>query len=482
MAGPDRRRPRCGIFCSARLRSIFGIALSVALAGCSVGPSYTGPTFPFAATFAAKRSSVPVLLDNVAWWQGFRDPALNELIEAALADNLDLALASERVREAQALARTVPSPGAVTGSATAKVRGGRDRPDETGADASLGLSWLFDPYGGRAAQVRAAKARIEVADAERDAARLLVLSNVATAYIDLRFQQQSLRLRRAELGSRRRTLELVNRLKQGNAATRLDIVRAEALVSQTQSLIPGFEAAIRVQLNRIAVLAGRTPGRSEAALLDAGRGQPLAAMPSDIGIPADLLRNRPDIRINERLYYAAVADIGVETAELYPALSLGGLITVSAFGSTRGMDYFFGPTLRLPALPDGPQQAEVNVRESRARQALTGWQSSVLGAIEEVESALVQYAGSRNSVTSARRTVRLYNESVELTRALIAQGGATIRDLLDAEQSVATANILLSQNLRQQGRDFVALNVNLGSGNGHAAGQAGEQATRQVTE
>lgn len=469
MAGTDRRKP---------LRSIFGIVMSVAVAGCSVGPSYTGPTFPFAASFGSARAGVPVLLDNAAWWQGFRDSGLNQLVETALAGNLDLALATERVREAQALAGTVATPGSVTGNATARARGGRNKPSETGAEAALGMSWLFDPYGGRDAQLRAAAARIEVADARLDAARLLLLSNVTTAYIDLRFQQRSLQLRRSELGSRRQTLELVRKLKAGSAATRLDVVRAEALVSQTQSLIPGVEAAIRVQLNRIAVLLGRTPGRTETILQDGARGQPLAKMPGDIGIPADLLRNRPDIRINERLYYAAVADIGAEKARLYPALSLGGLISVSAFGSARGMNYFFGPTLRLPALPDGPQQAQVSVRESRARQALTGWQSSVLGAIEDVESALVEYSGSRNSVTSARKTVRLYTESVDLTRALIARQGATVRDLLDAEQSVATANILLSQNLRLLGRNFVILNVSLGSGNGYAPRPAAEQATQ----
>ncbi len=459
MAGADRRKP---------LRSFLGIAMSVVVAGCSVGPSYTGPTFPFSSSFAAKKAGVPVLLDNAAWWQGFNDPTLNKLVEVALSDNLDLALATERVREAQAQVATVPSAASITGTASAGGRGGRDLPSETGADASLGLSWLFDPYGGRDAQIRAAEARVEVADAERDAARLLLLSNTATAYIDLRFQQRSLLLRRQELRSRRQTLDLVRQLEAGNAATRLDIIRAEALVSQTQSLIPGVQAAIRVQQNRLAVLLGRTPGKTEAALQDGGRAQPHAAMPADIGIPADLLRNRPDIRITERLYYAAVADIGAEKADLYPALSLGGLVTVSAFGGARGMDYFFGPTLRLPALPNGPQQAEVSVRESRARQALTRWQSSVLGAIEDVESALVQYSGSRTSVTSARKTVRLYRESVELTRTLIAQDGATIRDLLDAEQSVAVANILLSQNMRQLGRDFVILNVSLGSGNGYA--------------
>jgi len=436
------------------------------LAGCSVGPAYKNPIFPFATSYKAQLGGSPVLLDNAAWWQGFKDPTLNELVETALSGNLDLALATERVTEAQALAGTIPQGASLTGNVDAGVSGSRGTSSQTGTQGGFGLSWLFDPYGGRDAQNRAAAARVEVADAELDAARLLLLSSITTAYIELRFHQRALQLRRQELGSRRATLDLVRKLKAGNAATRLDTVRAEALVSETQSLIPGTEAAIRVQQNRIAVLLGQTPGATSLSLADS-KGQPQAKMPADIGIPADLLRNRPDIRITERLYYAAVADIGAAQAELYPTLSLGGEISLSSFGSVKGSDYFFGPTLRLPALPNGPQTATVKVRESRARQALTSWRSSVLGAIEDVESGLVEYSGSRNSVTSARKTVRLRRESVTLTRELISRDGATVRDLLDAEQSVAVANTLLSQNLRQLARDFVILNVSLGSGNGY---------------
>ena len=462
MAGADRRNGLRRIF-----RGIFGIGLAAVVAGCAVGPSFKNPVFPFASSYGARRSGNPVLLDNAAWWRGFNDPALNGLIDKALAGNLDLALATERITQAQAQAGTVSSGGRLSGNADAGIRGSRGQPDESGARGNLGLSWLFDLYGGRAAQTRAAAARINVADAERDAARLLLLSNITTAYIDLRFQQRSLLLRRQELGSRRRTLDLVRRLSEGNAGTRLDTVRAEALVSETQALIPGVEAAIRVQENRIAVLLGLAPGRVGRALTGSS-GQPIASMPSNIGIPADLLRNRPDIRIAERLYYAAVAEIAVSEAALYPALSLGGEISLSVFGGARGSDYFFGPTLRLPALPNGPQRAQVQVRRSVARQALTRWRSTVLGAIEDVESALVAYSGSRTSVTSARKNVRLRREAVALTRELIARDGATIRDLLDAESSVATANISLSQNLRQLGRNFVILNVSLGSGNEYA--------------
>lgn len=458
MAGIDhRRKPLRGFIC---------VATAMVVASCDLSSVYNSPTFPFASSFAARPSGSPVLLDNAAWWTGFNDPTLNTLIEQALSQNLDLEIARERVTEAQALAATVSDPLSISGDVNVGHRGGSTVSGRNGGDGSLGFDWLFDPYGGRKAQVRAAAGRVEVAEANLDAARLLLLSNVAIAYVDLRFYQTARRYRQEELRSRQKTLELLQNLLDLGAANRLDVVRAEALVSETQSLIPGIEAAIRVQKNRITVLLGRAPGQPETALAGNGRGQPISKMPADIGVPTDLLRNRPDIRVAERSYYAAVADIGPARAALYPSLSLGGEISLSAFGSPSSHSYFFGPTLNLPALPNGPQKAAVKVRESRARQALTDWRASVLRAIEEVENALIEYSGSQASVRASRKTVQLRRESIGLTRELIGRGGATIRDLLDEEQSVARSNFLLSQNLRQLGQDFVIVNVSLGSGNG----------------
>ncbi|WP_299356594.1 efflux transporter outer membrane subunit [uncultured Shimia sp.] len=449
------------------LRGVMCVASVLVVASCDVTPEFLTPSFAFGPSYVAKTSGLPVPQEEVAWWTRFNDPTLNALVEEALAGNLDLAVAKERVKEAQALARSVPESVTVTGTVRAGREGGRDISDANGGDGTFGFDWLLDPWGGRAAELRGAQGEIDVAEAELDAARLLLLSNIATAYIDLRFQQRSVQLRRAELESRKTTLDLIKQLQASGVATRLDIVRSEALVSETRSLIPRSEAAVRIQQNRIATLLGKTSGAPDGRLVSSGKGQPLAGVRADIGIPADLLRNRPDLRVAERLYYVAVADVGVRTAELYPSLSISGEISLSSYGGTKASDYFFGPTLRLPALPEGSRRARVEAQQSRANQALTRWQSDVLGAVEEVENSLVNYSGSLASANSSRDTVRLYRESVELTRGLVGREGATVRDLLDAEQSVATANFLLSQNLRNLGTDFVTLNVSLGAGHGY---------------
>jgi multidrug efflux system outer membrane protein len=457
--------------CAPRAFSVLaGLAM---LAGCSDAP-YKAPLFPFLSGYASAPKGAPVLLDNANWWKAFDDPTLNALVETALTDNLDLDIARERVVEAAAIQRSVPTAVLLSPS----LRAGRERDSagttQTSSQARLGFEWILDIYGGRRAQIDAAGARIEVADAEVDAARLLVLLNVATAYVDLRFHQTSLRLRRAELASRRQTLELIERLQAGNAAIEVDVVKARALVSETRADIPGITAAIQASKNEIAVLLGRVPGSLKIDL-EGLASQPRVSIPPDIGVPADLLRNRPDIRVAERSFYAAFRDVAGARADLYPRLSLSGTITSTSLAGSRGPEYFFGPALTLPVLPNGTRRAAVERRQSLVRQSHVQWQQTVIEAIGDVETALVEYAAALSAQRAAEETVRLYREVVALTRRLVAGDGATIRDLIEAEQNVAQANTTLANTLRRVGRSYVELNVSLGSG--HAVGKE-----RAVTE
>ncbi|WP_372675361.1 TolC family protein, partial [Aquicoccus sp.] len=298
------------------------------LAGCSDEP-YKAPVFSFLSSYKAARDSTPVLLSNADWWKNFNDPTLNALIDVALEGNLNLDIARERVTEAEAIQRTVPQSTFFSPRAGVQREGDSNGSNQTRAEASLGFEWILDIYGGRRAQIDAAGARIEVADAEVDAAQLLLLLNLSNAYVDLRYQQTSLALRRSELASRRQTLELIERLQQGNAATQIDVVKARALVSETKAEIPEIRAAIDAAKNEIAVLVGRIPGTLETDL-DGSARQPRVSLSPEVGIPADLLRNRPDIRVAERSYYAAFRDVAAARADLYPRLSLTGTITRSS--------------------------------------------------------------------------------------------------------------------------------------------------------
>ncbi|MCW3780202.1 efflux transporter outer membrane subunit [Defluviimonas salinarum] len=435
---------------------------SLLLTGCSVETPYQAPKFFFASTYTGHKDTAPVLLNNVAWWEGLKDPTLNSLVQRALAGSLSLAIATERVREAKADLAAVPTQ--VTANSDASVVRQKEVADtpETRADASLGLSWMLDPFGEQSLRKEASRARVEVADAEVDAARLLLLFNLANAYVDLRFNQRALVVRQKEVTSREETLELTESLLDKDAATKLDLVRAQARLAEARATVPGIRARIQGQKNQIATLLGTTPGRLDVNL-DAGARQPMPRMSTGVGIPADLVRNRPDIRIAERLYYAAVAETGVARADLYPKLSLGGAISLARVGGNTGPEYFFGPAIALPTLPLQTGRARVAAQESRARQAHTNWTSTVINAIREVEDALSDYAQSRAATEQARNAVELYGEAVDLTRGMIALNGATLNELLDDEENLSDAEIALAANLRAQALAFVALNSSLGA-------------------
>jgi len=437
------------------------------LTGCSDDP-YNPPVFSFLSSYKSARDSAPVLLSNADWWKKFDDSTLNALVETGLAGNLNLDLAKERVIEAQAIQRTVPQAAFLSPRAGVRRERGDTGGDRTRADVGLGFDWIVDIYGGRRAQIDSAGARIEVADAEVDAARLLLLLNISNAYVDLRYQQTALQLRHSELKSRRQTLDLIERLQQGNAATKVDVVRAQALVSETRAEIPEIKAAIDSAKNELAVLAGKSPGALQIDL-DGPVRQPRVSLSPEVGIPADLLRNRPDIRVAERSYYAAFRDVAGARADLYPQLSLSGSITRASLSGSLGTEYFFGPALTFPILPNTARRATVEQRQSLVRQAHTQWRLTVLEAIRDVESSLADYSASLSAQRAAEETVQLYKEVVHLTRQIVTRDGATIRDLIEAEQNVATANTTLAATLNRVGRSFVALNVNLGSG--HAVGE-----------
>ena len=456
------------------LLGLGAVPLAMPLAGCAPGPDYVPPGFGFLSRYGHSPDVPPVLLRNTAWWQGLDDPVLNQLLALALAGNLTLSSARERVTEAQALRQSVPGAAVLSPSAQARVSGSDTSGPDLQSTVQLGLGWMLDPYGARRQELRAADARIDMSAAEVDAARLLVLYNMANAYTALRYSQRIAALAQAELDSRLQTLALTRRLADAESATRLDIIRSEARVADIRAGLPDQQGAISIKLNEIAVLAGMTPGTLPAGLMQAlGSGNiPRPRLSPQVGIPADLLRNRPDIRIAERRYYAAVAQIGVAEAALYPSLSLTGTISLDALnGGGRAAQYFFGPVVQFPALPLRGR-ATVAARRAAARQEHEAWKSTVLSAILEVENALVDYQAVAAAMQSTAQADRLYREALDLTRTVFEQGEATLGDLIDAQEAVAGADRALAGMTLRHAQSFIALNVRLGAGGGAEAGQA----------
>jgi len=444
-------------------------AIAIVLGGCAdQSVAYKKPTFGFLSKYAKTQSNRPVFLNNATWWNGLEDPTLNRLIELALADNLSLELARERVIEARAARDGVVGLKTVDTSAQVLVSNSDTSTASAGTGADLGLSWMLDPYGSRRNELKSATAQVEIAQAEVDAARLLVLFNTANAYASLRHAQTTLVQRRQEQTRRQNALNITRELKAAEAATELETTRSRARVQEIRSQLPDLEANITATLNEISVLIGQTPSqlpKDLKAMLHATKAQPVPHLSPDVGIPADLLRNRPDIFIAERAYYAAVADIGVARANLYPRLSLSGAISLNAFGTnTSSPEYYFGPAVQFPSLPLKPAREIVNVRHSAARQAHTLWQTTVLDAILEVENALASYKASNTSLASAQEASRLYGRALNLSNTVFKSGEATLSDLIDAQEALAQSERTLTDLRLQQALRFIALNIRLGAG------------------
>jgi len=447
------------------------------LSGCVTGPDHTPPQTPLPEKFTegGKRSNGEVAM--AAWWTAFNDKRLNSLVEQGLNQNLDVLQALERITAAEAGVVVAGAGGLpslnLAGDESLSKSGGtgdyRVRTTDTTSTASagLGVSWLLDLFGQYRRAKEGATASLDAAYASADVAKLSYLSDLVTSYINARYYQERIAIARKNLASRRETLDLTSLQLEAGAASRLDVVQSEGLVNSTLADLPGLETNFRRSAHRIATLLG-LPASALIADLQKGAPQPIARRSVNAGVPADLIRNRPDIRRAERELAAAVAEIGVAESQLYPSITLGGSISPSWI-STKSLagsitSWSFGPSLTLPILDGGRLKANVDIAESSARGAYLAWKAAVLNAVEEVENALAAVNRDSRTVSALTATVRSYEEALALSTASYKDGASSLLDVLDAQRSVSTAQASLAQAVQQMAADYVALNVAIGGG------------------
>ncbi len=443
------------------------------LSGCVTGPDHKAPEMPLPAKFGEGGSKSTGDVAMAPWWTAFNDKRLNAYVEEGLNQNLDILQAMERITSAEANV-TVAGAGALPSldaSADETVSGadGSFSSQDTRSTTSGGLSvsWLLDLFGQYKRAKEGAKASLDSAYASADVARLSYLSDLTTSYINARYYQERIAIAKKNLASRRETLELTKLQLEAGAASRLDVVQSEGLVNSTLADLPGLETNFRQSAHHIATLLGK-PASSLVSELQKGAPQPVARRSVNAGVPADLIRNRPDIRKAERDLAAAVAEIGVAEAQLYPTITLGGSITPS-YISTKPLkgsftSWSFGPSLSLPILDGGRLKANVDIAESSARESYLSWKSTVLNAVEEVENALAAVNRDSQTVSALAATVRSYEEALQLSTASYRDGASSLLDVLDAQRSVSSAQASLAQAVQQMAADYVTLNVAIGGG------------------
>lgn len=432
------------------MRSVAMILAVLALVGCAVGPVYTPPEMALPDRYARLEPVSQPSASNMRWWRHFNDPLLTHLVDTAVAGNVGLAEARARLDEAAAIARRDGN--RFSGNADLTLT------DE----ASLGVAAQIGLAGEQRWRARGSAQRLEAAQFDTQATRRALLTEVGVAYVDLRFAQASLTLRRQDLTSRQQTLSVISSLLDAGAATQLDLLRAQTLVSETRALIPTTAADVLRQRNRISTLMGHPVGQLPINLDYPGT-QPDPAMHVTRGVPADLLRARPDIRQAERLYAAAVSDMGAAQAARYPSLSLRGAVTAPLDGGGNGGTLLAG--LAMPLFNQPALGASVDAADARVDQAYLRWQRAVLSAIEEVENAQADLQASTAAKAEAAHLVDLNRRALDLSRSLLTNRGTiTVLDVLDRERALSQARAGLARSQRDQAIDYIVLHTVIGQG------------------
>jgi NodT family efflux transporter outer membrane factor (OMF) lipoprotein len=432
-------------------------ALLAAPSACApVGPDYADPLLAAPAAFTAPAPAAatndPRLL--AAWWRAFDDPALAALIEEGIAANLDLAAAEARVvqaraqlRQAEALAEPVLDFDA--GAGVGFIDNDNRSDIEGEADAGFSTSWEADLFGGIRRSIEAATASAEAEEERRRAVLVSLTAEIGTTYVELRGTQLRLELARQSLETQRDTLALVQEQRDAGVASELDVVRARSAVAALQAAIPGIQAQLGFAANRLAVLLARPPGALDAELA-APRPIPVVIAGPGVGIPADLVRRRPDLREAERGLAASTARIGVAVADLYPQLQIPGSLTFALTGLGTGaivetIAASLAASVFAPIYDGGARQAAVAEAEAAAEESLIAYRQSLLLALEEAEAALIAYAEVRERRQALARALADDEAAYTLATQLYREGLVSFLDVLDAQRTLTVTRQQLAQ-------------------------------------
>jgi len=443
-----------------RLRGLGGALLLTACA--AVGPDYEAPTAELPLGFRALSDTTTAGATLFAgdaglanWWKQLGDEQLTTLVERALADGLDVRAAFARLSAARAMrgvAAGAQWPSLDTRLGYEHRRESRNTPFGAFASRtdihSLGLdaSWELDLWGRIQRAVEAADRDLEVSVEDVHAAAVTVAAETARQYVEHRAFQRRLAIAEVNVSLQEQTLALVTSRRDAGLVGELDVAQASANLESTRARLPLLHAGLRAAENRLAVLVGLPPGSLADEL---GAQKPVPRVPNSIaiGVPADLLRQRADIRRTERALAAETARIGVAKGELYPHLSLAGTLGLASNGARRLFESDsivngIGPSVRWNlfdgALGGGRLQAQVDGQYARAEQAGIAWEAAVLAALEEAENALTMFTREQERRSSLEAAATQSRRASEVARSQYSAGLTDFQVVIDSERATAS--------------------------------------------
>jgi len=458
------------------------LAILPVVAGCmKVGPDFEPPAAPEDQTWIEENNPKidkgPV--DNVSWWRVFNDPAINELVVTAYIENLTLQTAGLRVLEARArlgiaigdqYPQVQEANGSLSGNSLSKNAANGAGANRNFSSTSVGLdaSWEVDFWGKFQRGIESADAQLGATVADYDDALVTLTADVVNSYILMRAAEERIDFANQNIEIQGKGLDLATAKYETGATSKLDVAQARALLNETKALVPGFETDRRRAQNTLAVLLGTIPRELPAYLEKPGK---IPSPPKEvaIGIPADLIRRRPDIREAEMSAAAQSAQIGIAQADLYPQFSLAGMIGFESSGgggvqsnNADLVDLFdsgsfatsFGPSVTIPLFNYGRITNNVRAQDARFQQLLTTYQNQILEAYAEVENGLVGYLRALEQAQFYALSVEALKEAVGLSLLQYKEGESSYQRVLDSQ-----ANLVQLEDDWVESRSAVAQNL-----------------------
>ena len=464
------------------------VLLITSLTGClKVGPNHVRPDVQVHKDWNTQLSSsletsgTDTRTTLAMWWTTFNDPKLSGLIERAVAGNLDLKKARSRVREARArrgiaeagLLPAVGFSGSPTWTSTIGYSGTNDDPILSAENTSnfysvnFDAAWELDVFGGVRRSVEAAEGDLQASEEDLRNVLVSLLSEVALNYIDVRVYQDRLAVADINLRSQSETHQLTQWRYEAGLSDELAVQQARYNLENTRSQIPLLRTGLVAALNRIAVLLGEQPGEVHAEL---EHQEPVPVPPPKVavGVPADLLRRRPDVRQAERQLAAQTARIGVATADLYPKFTLSGSIGLETLSMTNPSSGILtlvgGPTIDWAIFKGGAIRQNIEVQSALQEQALIKYETVILTALEEAENALVDYAEVQKRRHSLSEAAQAAQQAAELAQQKYEGGLTDFTNVLDAQRSLLSFQEQLAASNGNVTANLVRLYKALGGG------------------
>ena len=442
---------------SLSLPALFLCSGALLLSACkTVGPEPVAPVLATPSGFVnsdseAQGNETP---ETRPWWQDIKDETLTELISTALEQNFDIGIAVSNLVQARAGVKAFRSDLSpqFDGFVDSQLQGILAETGDGDGEGSLsaGGSFNYDPdiSGRNRRSLQAAQARFEASAFNLSDIRRLTAAAIANQYIELRRAGARLVLLDSSLDIQSRTVEIVQARFDAGLTPALDVDRAAADLARTQAQRGLLNSSRETAGFALSVLIGEFPGSLNLGIPEDDI-IPDFNRERQTGVPADLLRRRPDVRTAEKTLIAEIADIGVQEADLYPSLTLPGSIQIgdTTAGSTiAALTANIGAMIDIPLFDAGRRQAEVQIERAQAEAALFAYRRSLLGAVSDVESALVQIAALNERRVELNKAVDSSQSAYEQLDALYSEGLASFIDVLDAQRTLISSREALVEN------------------------------------